>query len=130
MYYGTMVNISPVLTFSEGMTSHDLIRKIHICVPKPFDPDVDCETSVDDVLTTQQFQDCITTDPSTTQAVSAQKSHKEKNDWGKGVKTSVFKSKWKNNRLWLDFRRVEQDDHMHHEHVPLRVRKLTHYCWL
>jgi hypothetical protein len=42
------------------------------------------------VLTAQQFQDYITTAPSTTQAVSAQKSHKEKNDWGKVVKTSCL----------------------------------------
>ena len=33
------------------------------CAPKPFDPDAACETSVNDVLVPQPFQDCITTDP-------------------------------------------------------------------
>ena len=48
--------------------------------------------SVHDVLTPQQFQDSITTAATTTQAVSAQKSHKERQVQGKGVKTSAFKS--------------------------------------
>ena len=56
MYCGTMVNISPVLTFSQVMTSHDLICKIHICVTKLFDPDAACETSIYDVLAPQQFK--------------------------------------------------------------------------
>ena len=47
-------------------------------IPKPFIPDAACETSVHDVLAPQQFQDSITTAPPTTQADSAQKSHKER----------------------------------------------------
>ena len=49
----------------------------HNCVPKPFDPDSACGASVCDVLVPQQFQDCITTAPPTTHAISAQKSHNE-----------------------------------------------------
>ena len=82
------------------------------CVPKP-QPDADCEKSVYDVLVPQQFQDSITTAQPTTQAVSVQKSHKESQDQGKGVKTSGFKSKWKANRPWLELRIVAQDDHEH-----------------
>ena len=40
------------------------------CVTKSFDPDTACDTSVYDMQVSQQFQDCITTDQPTTQAVS------------------------------------------------------------
>ena len=66
------------------------------------------------VLDPQQFQDCITTaQPTTqvtTQVVSVQKSHVERHDQDKGVKTSVFKRKWKVNRSWLELRTVEHDN--------------------
>jgi hypothetical protein len=49
------------------------------CIPMHVIPDAaQCESSVHDVLTPQQFQDSITTAPPTTQADSAQKSHKER----------------------------------------------------
>ena len=83
------------------------------CVPKPFDPGAACDKSVYDVLVPQQFQGCITTAPPTTEVVSAQKSHKERHDQGKGAKTLAFKSKWKANRPWLELRTVAQDDHEH-----------------
>jgi hypothetical protein len=72
------------------------------CIPKHFIPGAACETSVHDVLAPRQFQDFITTAPPT--AVSAQKSHKERQVQGKGVKTSAFKGIWKTNRPWLVLR--------------------------
>ena len=94
------------------------------CVPKPFQPDAACEKSVYDVLVLQQFEDSITTAQPTTQAVSAQKSHKESQDQGKGVKTSGFKSKWKPNRPWLELRIVVQDDHEQEGAYPKKRRVL------
>jgi hypothetical protein len=64
---------------------------------KAFHSRAACETSVHDVLAPQQLQDAITAAPSTTQTVSAHKSHKERQVQGKGamVKTPAFKSTWK-----------------------------------
>ena len=52
--------------------------------------------------------------------VSDTKRQKERNEWVKGVKTSVFQTvtqsklnKSKTNHPWLDLRRVEEDDHAH-----------------
>ena len=80
----------------------------------PFDPNAACDKCVYDVLVSQQFQDYITTAQPTTQTVSAQKSHKERQDQGKGVKTSAFKSKWKDNRPWFELRTVPHADHGRH----------------
>jgi hypothetical protein len=51
-----------------------------------------CVKSVYDFLVPQQLQDYITTTQPTTQVVSAQKGHKERQDQGNGVKSSVFKA--------------------------------------
>ena len=49
----------------------------------------------------------ITTTTPTTQAVSAQKSYKQRRLHGEGVNTSAFKKSWKLNRPWLERRTVE-----------------------
>ena len=65
------------------------------CIPKPFIPGAPCDTSVDDVLRPQPFQESITT--ARTTEVCAQKQFKERQATDNGVKTSAFKSIWKTN---------------------------------
>ena len=63
-------------------------------VAKPFNPDTVCQTSVNDVLSPQPFQDSITTapvcDPTDFTGGESQKGQKERQ--GKGLKKSVFPS--------------------------------------
>ena len=57
-------------------------------VPKPFNPDAVCETTVNDVLAVQPLQDSITTAPPASQEVNAQKAKKKGRERVSGSLTS------------------------------------------
>jgi len=77
-------------------------------VAKPFNLDTVCETSVNDVLAPQPFEDFIVTAPPTSQVVSAKKKDRELR-LSRSLPSSAFRYKWK--------RTVQQDYQEHGKYL-------------